>query len=392
MSGGETGRTDGICWARTAGDEGEVVITFPHLRMKNAGAAFDAVIAACRTRNLQQVSCWSETTKHPAYLGACLAARGFEWGWKPHWMALDLHTAGSEFSAAGDVQIRLDEGDAASENTNDLPYYALSEAERLQKLARANPRRTWRFGAWQNGILVGHCVLFVTVGAFGVAGIYNVGVVPSARNQGIGRALTQAACRFAQSLGCCYATLNAAVSLYDKLGFVSLGYGQTWWMHKPTLDAPPPTPEQIAFAEAIARGDLSALNRPGFARPADLDAPLPNRLTPFALASAARKPASARWLVQHGARMDLLGAWDLGWKKRVAQTLINWPEAARKRDAGKTLLHEAVERGDNEFVRLLLAASPDLTAKDTTFAATPLDWANHLGREEIALLIKAQMG
>ena len=392
-SGGETNRTDGIVWTYTPGPKAEVVISFPRCAAKNRGAALDAVIAHCRSRGLHQVSCWSLFPARPPKLGAQLASRGFEWGWQPHWMALDLSQMRGDFSAPpGEIQICVaDAHDGATEDAPNLPYYDQDEAGRLQKLGLVKPRRTWHFMARQNGALIGHTVLFLTTGPFGVAGIYNVGVVPSARNQGLGRALTVAACRFAQSLGCHFATLNAAVSLYEKIGFVSLGYGQTWWMHKPVLDGLPPTPEQIAFAEAIAGGDTRALNWPDLALLSDLNALLPNGMTPLALAVAAQKPASAQWLAAQGAKIDLVDAWDLGWKQDVAQTLLDDPARANRKRNGKTPLHEAVERGDAEFVALLLTARPDLNARDDTFEGTPLGWAQHLGNAAIAALLQAHL-
>lgn len=51
-------------------------------------------------------------------------------------------------------------------------------------------------------------------------------------------------------------------------------------------------------------------------------------------------------------------------------------------------LHEAVERNDLALARALLAARPDLHARDATFHATPLDWAKHLRRTEMITLIE----
>jgi ribosomal protein S18 acetylase RimI-like enzyme len=68
----------------------------------------------------------------------------------------------------------------------------------------------------------------------GIAGIYDMGVVPSHQRQGIGRALTLAACRLGRELGCTHAVLNATGEgepLYRAVGFESLGMGQTWWLH-----------------------------------------------------------------------------------------------------------------------------------------------------------------
>ena len=48
----------------------------------------------------------------------------------------------------------------------------------------------WHFAAWLKGEPVGHSTLCLTTGALGIAGIYDVGVVPDARNQGIGKAVS----------------------------------------------------------------------------------------------------------------------------------------------------------------------------------------------------------
>jgi GNAT superfamily N-acetyltransferase len=304
-------------------------------------------------------------------------------------MGLDLRHMRVDFPLPEGLHIAVEEEN--DWEVDDLPYYHRKDAARLQVYAQTKPQRTWHFGAWLEGRIVGHSLLHLTTGAFGVAGIYNVGVVPAARNRGVGRAVSLAACQFARALGCSYATLNAATHIYERLGFETLGWGQTWWMHAPTLAAPPPTPAQIAFAEAVGRGDvraLAALDRRML--PEDLDAPLPCGMTPLALAVQAQKPASARWLAAQGATLDVLHAWDLGWKARIPQLLAQSPELVDRRSGAWqiTPLHEAVSRGDIELVRILLAAHPDLEIQDTRFHGTPLGWARHLQRTEILALLE----
>jgi predicted N-acetyltransferase YhbS len=386
--GGEAHRENGVTWTCAPGG-GD--IAFPRMPVETAGATLDRIVARYRARRPARVSCWSLLPARPRDLGARLTARGFEWGWQPHWMSLDLHALRVDFPLPDGLHIAAD--DASDWEVNDLPYYSRDEAAALQALARVRPRRVWHFGARQDGQVVGHSLLFVTTGRSGVAGIYSVGVVPAARNRGVGKAVSLAACQFAQALGCHYALLNSAADpLYQRLGFESLGWGQTWWMHAPTLAAPPPTPAQVAFAEAVGRGDvraLDALDRQAI--PGDLDAPLPCGMTPMALAVRVRKPASVRWLAARGATLEVLHAWDLGWKSRVPAMLAASPELANRRSGPlqSTPLHEAAARNDIELARLLLAARPDLEIQDTAYHSTPLGWARHFQRTELVALLEA---
>ncbi|HET6387211.1 MAG TPA: GNAT family N-acetyltransferase [Armatimonadota bacterium] len=355
-----------------------------------ASETLDAILAECRQSKVSGASCWSLTPSHPRDLGARVAARGFEWGWRPHWMALDLHNMRSDFAVPEGLRIAIEEGrdwDAA-----DLPLYDPERAAAIRILARANPRRTWHFGAWLNGRLVGHSLLFVTSGPLGAGGIYDVGVVPSARGQGIGKAISLAACQFSRALGCHYALLNSAADgIYRRIGFESLGYGQTWWMHEHALTAPPPDRSEVAFAEAIGQGDAAALDAlDTHSLPRDLNAPVTNGMTPMELAVRAKKPASASWLEGRGASIDLLQAWDLGWKTRVRQMLAECPDLANLRsgDWRTTPLHDAVSRGDIALARRLLTANPDITIEDTQFHGTPLGWAAYLGQTEIKAMLE----
>jgi hypothetical protein len=53
-------------------------------------------------------------------------------------------------------------------------------------------------------------------------------------------------------------------------------------------------------------------------------------------------------------------------------------------------LHQAVAAGHLEVVKLLLARGAQLDARDTTFKATPLGWADYCGQPEIASYLRAQ--
>jgi GNAT superfamily N-acetyltransferase len=401
-AGGEIRRENGAPWIYTPGTNGEVVIPFPRLKSATAGAQLDRILEECRRRPLRQVSCWSMTPPRPRDLGARLLARGFEWGWQPHWMWLDLHRMQSDHPQPPGLRVEPID-DSACWDVDDLPYYHRQGAARLDAMARAQPRpgthavRVWHFAALMDGQPVGHSVVFLTIGRLGVAGIYNCGVVPAARNQGIGKTVTAAACRQAERMGCHHALLNATgmgEPVYRRIGFESIGFGQTWWLHAPVLAAAPPSQIQIALAEAVGRGDRDGLDRiVGELGPETLDAPLACGLTPVQVAVKAGQPRSVEWLVRHGATLDVLSAWDLGWKDRVPGLLARSPELANLRSGGWqiTPMHEAAARGDAELARVLLAAGPDLEIRDTEVYSTPLGWARHFQRTEIIALIEQHL-
>jgi ribosomal protein S18 acetylase RimI-like enzyme len=147
-------------------------------------------------------------------LGRRLQELGFQDGWHPHWMWLDPRRG------AGEPEHEVEETTRCS---RELPY---ASAEHESVLGGDVHHFVVRDGA----AVAGHVVLDVS-GT--VAGIYDMGVQPSARRRGLGRALTLAALARARAAGCASVTLNATgegEQLYRSVGFESLGLGMTWWL------------------------------------------------------------------------------------------------------------------------------------------------------------------
>jgi hypothetical protein len=72
---------------------------------------------------------------------------------------------------------------------------------------------------------------------------------------------------------------------------------------------------------------------------------------------------------------------------RVRNLLAAHPELARARDAeGATALHHAAFHGHRALVTLLCASGAELNARDGRFDATPSGWAIHYLRELGGLL------
>lgn len=386
--GGSVVRERGTAMALTPGVE--AVVPFPRLPRDTPGPVLDALLDQARDAEVRSVSVWCATPDGPRGLGARLAARGFEYGWRAHWMRASTDVLADAPVPEG-VSVAVDE--RTDETVPGLPYWSDDGARTLGALFAARPRRTWRVVARDAGqAVLGHVVFFVAPGLPAVAGIYDMGVLPDARRRGIGRALLRGAFDAARERGCTDALLNSAASdFYRAVGFTHVGFGQTFWLHRPTLESGPVPPERVAFAEGIGLGETDSLER---VRPENLDAPLAGGMTPMELAVRTRKAASVAWLRERGAFFGPLHAWDLGWRAAAARVLRENPSSANRRAGawGLTPLHEAVQRDDRELARLILSANPDLDIKDTQFGGTPRSWARHLARPEIGHLIDTATG
>ncbi len=393
-SGGDIYRESGIWWTLPASGALTATLAFPWLRPGAGGAALDAILRGIRAQGrVRGASCWTLRPEHRTELGVLLVARGFEVGWQAHWMARDLSApyalrrtpTGLEIAQVEDVRTWDHREDAHP----DGPEWRRT-ARVNQELVALRPQQVWEFGAFLDGEAVGGTTLFVPPELPGVALLNDVGVAPEQRRRGIGSAITDAACSHARALGCRMVVLNATPDgerLYPHVGFVSLSRGQTWWMHRPALETPP-TPDQVRFTEALARGDLPALE--SLPDDPDLDAPLPSGSTPLQVAATFGQSDAAGWLLDRGARFDVLAGWDLGWRERVAEQLRRSTEgiSAVAPRSGATLLHEAVLRNDLALLRTLLAAGADPTVQDSTHHATPLGWARFMGRADLVELLE----
>ena len=269
-------------------------------------------------------------------LGVRLVARGFERGWRPHWMGVDLD---AEPEVGGDSSVEP----AAPPFAKALPYH--------DDLPR--PPEAIHLGVRLREKVVGQVIV---VPLDGVAGICSMGVAPKAQGRGIGLALTKAALRVAWKRGSRAAVLNATTAgerLCARAGFRSLGWGQTWW---PTVD-PVPTERQIAITEAIGFGDVEALEFLGPTEP---------ELSPTPLFLAAVT----------------------GQAESIDHLLTRFPKLAATRlpPHGGNLLHVAVEHDRPEIVTAALRLGVDPDARDKNFDATPAGWTEHLGRTNIAPL------
>ena len=374
------GRVGGLLWTYSQ-------CTIPSEDVLEDDRQIDHLLNWYRSQHpLHGAIAWYLHPTPPVRLGARLFARGVGPNWEPHWMWCELHRLSSNRPLASTFEIRFTE----RQDYEDEPDPMLSA------LTGMAPRRVWHLRAFQAGKGVGGCILNVTTGAWGIGGVFDMWVMPKARKQGIGTALAHATCELARQLGCHHVVLNATEMgepVYRRVGFESMGYGLTWYVHEDVLAQPAPSDDQVRFLEAVGLGDLKALEERGDHLATNLlQQPTLNGLTPLEIAVRCQQPTSAAWLAEHGVIPDLLSAWDLGWKERIPALLAEHPELVRQKGGrwNGTPLHTAIERNDLELAKLLLTVPNDLESKDEVFQATPMNWARHFQRPEMIALLKQE--
>lgn len=391
INGGEVFQQDGLLYTFTA-PAYEASIAFPSLQSANTGKQLDQILEYYRSKSALNVGCWSLDSPQPADLGVRLLARGFQPGWKPCWMGVDLKTIDSSFAMPDGLIIKADNNSSISD-IKDLPYNQ-EEGYISPALLRTHPELVQRIVAIVGNVIVGQCCIFFTRGKYGVAGIYNVGVLPEMRNKGIGRSIVLATCILAKNKGYEYATLNAnnmGRSVYEKVGFKFISYGITWWLTGQRYITHPSSSNAVMLAEAVGRGDLATLDALSeLFTSADFDEPLANGMSLIQLAAECNQPTSAEWLIEHDAAYTVLDAWDFKWKKKVTALLARNPAEINRLyySWNATLMHIAAQRNDIELAKLSLSANIDLSILDTDYHSSALGWAMHFNRPEIIKLIQ----
>ncbi|MEO9254455.1 MAG: GNAT family N-acetyltransferase, partial [Tepidiformaceae bacterium] len=312
------GSTDGASWAV---DDGAANLLFPEFDDQDAAAQIDDIVATWRLDpGVTRAGCWSLLPSTPAHLGALLFARGWGAGWQPWWMRLDLTTWKPGATHVPGIELAISD-DLAGSVAARLPYHSPQNAADQARLAQLESVRF--VTARRGGKLVGKIAVSICKEDRS-AGLYGSGVAPHWRNRGIGAALTTTACMIAAESACDDVLLNATAMgapVYRRVGFAHIGEGQTWWLPAERLGFTPP-PNQLAFVEAFGRGDTSAAEA---FLPEELDAVLPCGLTPVEIAVRSGQPGSVDWLVAHGATLDLISCWDLGWHDRAAALALEQP-------------------------------------------------------------------
>jgi GNAT superfamily N-acetyltransferase len=342
-------------WAVAAGggvvsvDGAELCLSGEANLFPSAAPDPDALLAAIRAHDCRSVGYWSAGADNR--LGVRLVARGFGWGWRPHWMAIELGDE-ERFAGAPDLafEVSLAPGPPYART---LPYASPDGVD--------DPPGVLRLGVRLRDKVIGQ----ISINPTGeIAGIYAMGVAPRVRRRGIATALTIAACRLAIEHGCRYAVLNATDEgehVYRRVGFRSLGWGQTWWYFR----RPAPTARETALTEAIGFGDLEGLEALSPTN-VELDGSLPGDEAPLPFALLTGQVPVAEWILA----------------RRPALVDVRYEPHDR------TLLHLAVEVGSAPFVELALAHGVDVTARDSSFSGTALGWAEHFGRDALAARLR----
>ena len=386
--GGEVVTDGGLSYTWSPDESASVL--FPELTAANASELLDDMMAYYRQHPASNIGYWSLEPRQPADVGARLLARGFQAGWEPYWMAIDLDEIRDDHAKPEGLEIRID-NDIDVRDVKGLPY---ADSKTMPDIFfHKYPNRAQRFVAYLDGHIVGHTNAFFSPGEQGVTGLYNVGVLPHLQRKGIGKALIVAACRFAKERGYQYATLNAnhmGRGLYEQVGFAGVSHGITWWIVNLDYFVKPPATKLVKLAEAVGLGDIAALEDLGAQfTVAELNAPMINNMTLIQMASFCRQPAAAEWLIDHGAFCTVLDVWDLGWKDRAHALLVANRDEVNRRyyEWEGTLLHIAAMRNDLELAKLALAHHADITIKDRDHDSTAVSWAYYFKRDEMIRLI-----
>ena len=118
-NGGEVCTKDGVTWTYDRVKGGN--IAFPQLVKENATNLLDEITDYYRALKETNIGCWSLHPLPYRALGVKLLARGFQPGWKPNWMAIDLAHINIGYPIPPGLEIHPDNTTDTRPLTN-LPY------------------------------------------------------------------------------------------------------------------------------------------------------------------------------------------------------------------------------------------------------------------------------
>lgn len=359
--------------------------------------AIDTALAWLRRTASTNILVWSATGNNESDLH--LVSRGCRDSFRPLWMGKSLELPLPDPGTSAEVEIGLATPHdlPAILAATGVPYVATSKMQHLLDLTTSNeiPKRAWMLVARRKRLfgddrIVGLAILHLsTFGDDTVGALYNLGVDPSWRGRGIGSALVATIARIARGQGATALVLNATedgARVYRRQGFVELGSGQTWHLPADSLRAYL-APEAVNVAEALARGETSRLD-PAVATWTTL----PNGESPVAFAARFGQHATVDWLLAAGAEPDLVALWKMGRRDAATSAAFDprWRDAQRGPER-TTPLHEAIRLNDRDLAEMLIAAGANTQIRDAHWGSRPLEWANAMGRHDLADLIRRAM-
>jgi GNAT superfamily N-acetyltransferase len=195
------------------------------LASSDAGVTIEKVLNFYQFRQ-QIMTWWVSPLVCPSNLSHRLAAHGLVLSEQEVGMAVNLHNLNEDLSLPHGLVIERvqDERTMREWACTEACGFAADEASTLKLMTNVPPLEHPVgpfYLAWLNGEPVATATLYC---AAGVAGIYDVCTVPSARQQGIGSAIVMTLLLDARAMGYPLAVLQATPkgqSIYQRLGFTS---------------------------------------------------------------------------------------------------------------------------------------------------------------------------
>jgi GNAT superfamily N-acetyltransferase len=200
-------------------------VLFAHLTANNVDEVIRQTLANFRSRNITNLSWWTEPGTQPTNLGEYLVRNGLVYDNGEPGMAVDLLKLNEVLVPKNLTVKRVDNVEALSEfvHTSALGFGLPETSENICFELFAGlgfDLPLINYVGYLSGKPVATAELFL---AAGVAGIYWVSTIPEVRRQGIGLAMTQTPLQQAREMGYHVGILHSSelgISVYRQLGFV----------------------------------------------------------------------------------------------------------------------------------------------------------------------------